>query len=291
MEFRSLYYFLVVVREGNITRASELLHMTQPTLSRILMKLEEDMRTQLIIRGKRKIELTESGMILKRRAEEILNLVDETKKELSGDEILDGMITIGAAECMASHLFLPEALHSFAIQNPNVTYDLYSGNADLIKERMQQRKLELGILLEPVDILQYDFIRLPQKEKWGLLVNKESSLASQKYITPKDLCGIPLINTKRFILQNEIASWSKGYYNQLHFIATYNLLSNAISLVERGMGSVITIKGAYYHHTSKKVKFIPFFPILTTGAVIAWKKNQILSKASSRFIEYIKCLL
>lgn len=292
MELRSLYYFLVVSREENITHAADYLHLTQPTLSRILMQLEEDVGTQLMIRGKRKIQLTEAGLILRRRAEEILDLVEKTEQEIgSDDKCLEGKISIGAAECLAAHIFLPEVIESFARLHPRVTYDLYTGNADLIKEQLDRGIMDIGILLEPVDMVKYDFIRLPQKEKWGILVKRDHPLAEKKQVTPADLCGIPLINPKRSVVQNEIASWSKEYYGQFHFIATYNLISNAMALAERGLGTVITAKGALYHHSSKKVKFIPFQPSLTTGTVLAWKKNQTLPQIILRFVEHIYQIL
>lgn len=292
MELRSLYYFLAVAREGTITRAADFLHMTQPTLSRILIQLEEDVGTPLMVRGKRKIQLTEAGMILRRRAEEILELVNKTEQELgSNDRDLEGQLNIGAAECLAANLFLPKAMKAFSERHPLVTYDLYTGNADLIKDRIDQGILDLGLLLEPVDMIKYDFVRLPQREEWGLVVNREDALASRPHITPEDLCGIPLINTKRSIIQNEIASWAKDTYDRLRFVATYNLLSNAISMVENGIGSVITISGSCYHRSMKKVIFVPFFPALTTDSVLVWKKNQVLSQTTTKFIEHIYSVL
>lgn len=288
MELRSLYCFLMVAREENITHAAEQLHVTQPTLSRTLMQLEEEIGAQLIIRGKRRIQLTEAGMILRRRAEEILDMVDKTEQEIISDEKnLAGNISIGTAECLAAHKFLPGILTAFSSEYSQVTYDLYTGNADLIKERLDQGLIDVGILLEPVDMEKYDFVRLPYKERWGVLVNRDSELALKKYITPEDLLGIPLINTKRSIVQKEIAGWSKDYYDKLHFVATYNLLTNAVSLVENGLGSVITIKGAFYNHAARQVKFVPFYPALTTGTVLVWKKNQALPRITQKFVEYI----
>lgn len=288
MELKNLSCFLMVAREENITRAADRLHMTQPTLSRILMQLEEDMGVQLLIRGKRKIHLTDAGMILRRRAEEILDMVSKAEQEvISEEKDLAGNISIGTAECLAAHKFLPGVLETFSREHAQVTYDLYTGNADLIKEHLNQGLLDIGILLEPVDMEKYDFVRLPYKEKWGVLVHKSSELASKKQVKPEDLPGLPLINTKRSIVQKEIAGWSKDYYEKLTFIATYNLLTNAVSLVEHGLGSVITIKGAFYNHSGRQVKFLPFYPELTTGTVLVWKKNQILSRATRAFLAHI----
>lgn len=288
MEFRSLYYFLVVAREENITRAAVKLHMTQPTLSRQLMQLEEQLDTQLLIRGKRKITLTPEGMLLRRRAEDIVELVEKTERDLkNSEENMVGEIMIGSAECFAAHAFLPEIISQFKQRYPQITYDIYTGNADLIKERLEKGLLDIGLLLEPVDIEQYHFIRLPQREVWGLLVNKAHPLAEKEVIVPDDLRDIPLINTKRTIVQNEISSWVKTGYDDLHFIATYNMVSNAASLVEKGIGSVIATDGAYYHHTYQNVKFIPFQPALTSGVVVVWKKHQLNQPALLKFIERI----
>lgn len=287
MELRTLYYFLMVAREENITRAAEQLHMTQPALSRQLMQLEDEIGTQLLIRGKRKIQLTDAGMLLRRRAEEILELVEKTEKELSLHEDLIGEIAIGTADCSATQLFLPELIQSFSQAYPQVSYRFYSGTADLMKERLDQGLIDVAILLEPVDITKYDFVRLPQKEKWGLLVHSQHPLAQKAFVTPQDLIGIPLFNNDRSIVQNEIASWFKDDYQKLHFIATHDLLPNIISLVENGFGNVITIEGATHHYSGDHVKFIPFSPSLITGTVFVWKKHQALSPVVQAFIEDI----
>lgn len=288
MELKTLYYFLTVAREENITKAAQRLYIGQPALSRQLMQLEDEVGVQLLIRGKRKIQLTQEGMLLRRRAEEILSLVDKTEKELIGDENeLSGELMIGVAECMASHTFLPEVIHSFIQKNPQVTYDLYTGDADLIKERLDKGIIDIGILLEPVDVEKYDFIRLPQKERWGLLVNINHPLASQDHITKKDLLNIPLLVPKRSIVQNEIAGWFQEEYDQLHFIATQNLISNSISLVLKEIGSIITIEGALCNHDRHNIKFLPFEPELSTGTVLVWKKNQICSSLVNQFLKEI----
>lgn len=288
MEFRSLYYFLTVAREENITRAAEKLYLTQPTLSRQLMLLEDKVGAQLLIRGKRKIQLTEAGMLLRSRAEEIMNIIHKTEMDLlSNSDQIVGQIMIGMAECKAAHTVLPEILNEFTKEFSQVTYDFYTGNADLIKEKIENGVIDIGILLEPVDMEKFEFIRLPQKEKWGIVVNMNSSLASKKTIKASDLIGIPLINTRRAIVQNEIASWFKNNYADLHFIATYNLISNAISLVANNIGSVITIEGSFINHDNNHVKFIPFEPALESGVVFAWKKQRTSSPAVSKFIDMI----
>lgn len=288
MEIRTLHYFLIVAKEKNITQAAKRLHIGQPTLSRQLIQLEEEVGKKLLIRGKRKIQLTEAGILLKRRAEEIIDLINKTENELISDiDNLTGEIMIGMAECSFTHSFLPKLIKTFSMKYSEVTYDFYTGNADLVKERLDQGIIDIGILLEPVDIEKYDYIRLPQKERWGITVSKDNYLFNKEYVTSKDLINIPLLNTKRSIVQGEIASWFKQDYKRLHFIATYNFLSNTIPLVAQGIGSAITIEGAFWGQCHDNVKFIPFYPELLTGTVLVWKKHQTLSPLVSKFIDEV----
>ena len=182
MEIRVLKYFLTVAREESITKGAEILHITQPTLSRQLMQLEEELRVQLFIRGKNKIILTDEGMLLRRRAEEIVDLVGRTEKEFDEhDNLIGGEIFIGAGETNAMHT-LADLIKEFNKEYPQVKYNLYSGNADDIKERIDKGLIDIGLLTEPVNIEKYDFIRLPNKEAWGVLMQKDSPLAKKEYI-------------------------------------------------------------------------------------------------------------
>jgi len=293
MELRSLRCFLTVAEEGNITRAAESMHLTQPTLSRMLMQLEEDVGSQLIIRGKRNIQLTEAGMILRRRAEEILDLVEKTEKEVVGsDQKLEGKLSIGVFDCEAIKTFLPQVIRAFSAKYPDVTFEFFTGNSDLIKELLNQGNLDVGLLLEPIDINRYDFVRLPIKEIWGILVNTESSLNSKENFAPEDLrdCSTFLFGPQRPLVQKEIESWAKCFQNHLNYKATYQMLSSVINYVENGFGSIITIKGAY-HYKSEKVRFIPFKPELKTGTSVVWKKNGTSSKILSKFLNEVYLVL
>ncbi|MCD8027929.1 MAG: LysR family transcriptional regulator [Erysipelotrichaceae bacterium] len=288
MEIRTLQYFLMVAREENITRASEQLHIGQPTLSRQLMQLEDEVGQQLLIRGKRKVELTEAGMLLRRRAEEIISLVDKTEKELWNDEEeLSGQINIGAGEFSAVDILLPKVISSFSKAYPLVTYDIYTGNADLVKERLDQGLMDFGILLEPVEIEKYDFIRLPYKETRGLVVSKNNPLSHKDYITSQDLIGIPLALPNRTVVQSEFTSWYHDDYNQLQIVASGNFMTNMISLIEADICSGISVQGAFNQHAMNTVRFIPLYPELSTGTVIVWKKHQSMSTLMQHFIKEI----
>ena len=286
MEFRVLKYFLMVAREENITKAAALLHLTQPTLSRQLMQLEEELGVKLFHRSKHSIILTEDGMLLKRRAQEIISLSDKTVQELSHKEdVLSGEIAIGCGETK-NLLFLSEQIRKFRQKYPLVQFSIHSAIADDIKERIEKGILDIGLLMEPVDVGKYEFIRMPQKEKWGILVRKDSELAAKESINPKDLTNVPLIMVKRELVKNELVSWFGDYYEGLQIAATYNLILNAASMVERGVGVALCFDlGAAFY---EDLCFIPLAPTLETGSVLVWKKNQTLGAATSQFMRFLK---
>lgn len=286
MEFRVLKYFLMVAREENITKAAALLHLTQPTLSRQLMQLEAELGVKLFHRSKHSIILTEDGMLLKRRAQEIISLSDKTVQELSHKEdVLSGEIAIGCGETK-NMLFLSEQIRKFRQKYPLVQFSIHSAIADDIKERIEKGILDIGLLMEPVDVGKYEFIRMPQKEKWGILVRKDSELAAKESINPKDLTNVPLIMVKRELVKNELASWFGDYYEGVQIAATYNLILNAASMVERGVGVALCFDlGASFY---EDLCFIPLAPTLETGSVLVWKKNQTLGAATSQFMRYLR---
>jgi len=288
MEIRILKYFLAVAREENITKAAESLHITQPTLSRQLMQLEDELHAQLFIRGKNKIILTDAGMLLRKRAEEIVDLTYKTEKEfLQQDELLTGEIFIGSAEVNTMH-FLAKTMKEFQKQCPHIQYHLYSGNADDVKEKIDKGLIDVALLLEPVDMEKYEFIRLPNKHKWGVVVPKGSRFAIQGYVTSDDLLLEPLILPSRSIVQNELASWFKESFDRLNVVSTFNLLYNAAIMVDEGIGYAVTLEKLINTDDDSNVCFVPFNPSLETHSVIAWKKNQIFSPATTKFIKLLK---
>lgn len=194
MELRVLKYFLMVAREENITKAANLLHITQPTLSRQLMQLEDELGVKLFRRSNHSIILTDDGMLLKRRAKEIVALADKTAQEfLHKEEELTGEISIGCGETR-NMTFVSEQIALFRKKYPFVQFNIYSANADDIKERMEKGLIDIGLLMEPVDISKYEFVRMPQKEQWGIIVPADNPLNNKKFVTPEDLVNIP-INT------------------------------------------------------------------------------------------------
>lgn len=291
MEIRILRYFLTVVREESITKASEVLHITQPTLSRQLAQMEKDLGVKLFDRGTRKIKLTNEGILLRRRAEEILQLVDKTEKELvEQEEQVEGKISMGCGEIAAVQL-LSQIIKSFRQKYPLVTFDIFTATADLVKEQMDKGLLDIGLFLEPVDMEKYEFTRLDIGEKWVVLMRSDDPLAARETITAKDLSELPLILPRRMNVQNELASWFGSYYDRLNVVFTSNLSTNSSIMVNSGLAYSLVIEGAVPFLDHSKVTYRPLDPPLTATSVLAWKRGQPFSLATTKFIQHIQCFL
>lgn len=290
MEIRVLRYFLAVVREESITKAAEALHITQPTLSRQLSQMEDEVGVRLFDRGTCKITLTNEGILLRRRAEEILQLVDTTERELvEQDEQVEGKISIGCGEIAAVRM-LPELIRTFREKYTRVSFDIFTATADLVKEQMDKGLLDIGLLLEPVDMEKYDFIRLDMKENWVVLMRPDDPLAEKKYVTAEDLLPLPLILPRRLNVQSELASWFGDHYGNINVAFTSNLCTNSAVMVGAGLAYSLVIEGAVLWDQSK-ITYRPLFPALTATSVLAWKRGQPFSPAATKFINQIKCFL
>lgn len=285
MELRVLNYFLMVSREENITKAAQLLHVTQPTLSRQLMQLEEELGVKLFHRGKHKITLTKDGMLLRRRAQELVALSEKTKQELRHRrDVPAGEIAVGCGETKGMSL-LSEKMVAFRQTYPQVQFNIYSAIADDVKERLEKGLLDMGLLVEPTDVSKYEFIRLPSKEQWGVLVRTDSPLAEKKFVVSEDLLNVPLLMARRELVKNELANWFGDSFDQLEIAATYNLIVNAAFMVERGLGVALCFDlGMIFEN----LRFVPLAPRLETGSVLVWKKNLTLSAAHSLFIQHVR---
>ena len=285
MEIRVLRYFLMVAREENITKAANLLHLTQPTLSRQLMQLEEELGVTLFRRSKHRIILTEDGMLLRRRAEEIVSLAEKTKDDLRHkQDHLAGSIAVGSGELQSSR-FLTQLIAAFQKENPLVSFRIYSGNSDNIKERIERGLLDIGLLQEPVDIAKYHFVRTLVQEQWGVLVRADAELAAKDRVSPADLAGLPLILPDRENVQNELLNWFGSLAEKLRITATGNLLYNLASLARDSGSCVLTLNLACHYDG---LRFIPLAPELESGTVLVWKKAQTFSPAATAFIAYSK---
>lgn len=285
MELRALRYFLAVAREENITKAAALLHVTQPTLSRQLMQLEDELGVKLFRRSQYRVVLTEDGMLLRRRAQEIVELADKAEREMQHhEEELTGEIAIGCGESR-SMTFLSKRICAFRRLHRQVQFRIYSANADDVKERIERGILDMGLLTEPVDIGRYAFWRLPQKDRWGVLVPKEHPLVQKGSVAARDLVGIPLLMSGRESVRSELAAWFGDEYEKIEVAATFNLILNAANMVKNGVGAALCFD---LGNVSDALTFLPLSPELETGTVLAWKKDQVCSAAAAAFLESIK---
>lgn len=288
MELRVLRYFLAVAKEESITAASETLHVTQPTLSRQLMELEEEFGKKLFIRGNRKITLTDEGILLRKRAEEIVELVEKTETEITAsDEIINGDIYIGGGETDAMHI-IAHIIKKLQEKYPQVKYHLFSGNADDVTERLDRGLLDFGVVIEPANIQKYDYLKLPATDTWGVLMRKDSPLAQNTVIKPKDLHNIPLLCSRQSMVGKGISQWIGKDFEKLNIVATYNLVYNASLMVEEGIGYALSLDKLVNTTGNSALCFKPLEPKLEVGLNIVWKKSQVFSKAAKKFLEMLE---
>ena len=281
MELRVLRYFLAVAREESISGAAEALHVTQPTLSRQMMELEEELGKTLFLRGKRKISLTEEGMFLRKRAQEIVTLVEKTESEFSAaEETISGDVHIGGGETDAMRL-IARAAHRLQSAYPHIAYHLFSGNADDVTERLDRGLVDFGVFIEPADLSKYDFIKLPVTDIWGVLMRKDCPLAARATIRPQDLLGLPLLASNQHLVKNEFSGWFGEGYEKL------NIITPSI-MVEEGMGYALCLDKIVRTSGGSPLCFRPLEPKLEVGLHIAWKKYQFFSKAAEKFLECLQ---
>lgn len=287
MELRTLRYFLTTAQEGNITRAADILHMTQPTLSRQLMELEKELGATLFVRGRRELSLTEDGLLFRQRAEELVALADKTQREFAGRrDAVSGVISLGAAEAMGS-LLLARYMKEFSRQYPLVKFDLHNEMVDNIRERIAKGLVDIGLVLEPVDTTKYDFLRLNAKETWGVLLHKDDPLSEKDHVAARELWDRPLFLPKRPNARSEVLNWLEWDENQLNILVSYDLLSNVALLVEAGMGCAVCLDGALSIRHSPELRFVPLTPEHTTRSVLIWKKSHLFNPATSLFLQMI----
>ena len=284
MELRILRYFLAVAREESISAAAQILHISQPTLSRQLMQLEEDLGKQLFIRGNRKITLTEEGMLLRKRAEEIIDLVQKTEKELSrSTHLVTGDIYIGTGETEGVRLLAQIAKDLQAIY-PDIHYHIVSGDCMDIMEDLDKGLLDFAILLDPVDLSKYESIKLPYKDITGVLMRKDSPLAGKEAILAEELANLPLIVSRQQLKNGVLNLLADQFSTPLNIVATYNLIFNASLLTEEGLGYAIGLDKIINTTGNTNLTFRPLTPKIEIGMNFVWKKYQVFSKAAELFL-------
>ena len=293
MELRVLEYFLAVAREQNITAAAESLHISQPALSTQLKNMEDELGKQLLIRGvkgSRKVILTEEGMILRKRAEEMLLLMRRTEEEITGsNETIAGNVFIGTGETETVRLFAKVA-KKLQQKYPDIRYNISSGNAEHVLEYLDKGLIDFGLLFTEIDSQKYEIIPVPIKDTWGVLMRKDSPLAEKEVICPEDLWDKPLIVSHQKGDDVYLNQWLQREESQLHIVATYNLLFNASLLVDEGLGYALCYDNLINTQGSN-LCFRPFSPRLEARGFIVWKKYQVFSKAANIILQYLRELL
>lgn len=292
MEIRVLRYFLAVAREGSITAAANFLHLTQPTLSRQIHDLEDELGQQLLIRGSHRVTLTQQGVLFRKRAEEIISMVDKTEEEFSSMEnSVSGDIYIGGGETQAVRL-IAKIIKELRETYPGVHYHLHSGNAQDVTDRLDKGLLDFGILIQPADISKYDFINLPSKDVWGVLMRRDCPLAQKEFAKKEDLLDIPLICSRQVVSPNQpsnsFAEWFGEDYDKLNIVTTYNLVYNAAIMVEEGIGCAVTLDKLADTSESSNLCFRPLSPRFESGLNVIWKKYQVFSPAAQLFLDRLK---
>lgn len=287
MELRVLEYFLAVAEEGSISKAAEHLHLTQPTLSRQIKELEDSLGKQLFIRGSRKITLTDDGVLLRKRAQEIVSLVAKTENEVRAESTdLSGDIYIGAAESDSVRYILK--CISALQKNHSIRLHILSGDAKDTLEKLDNGLIDFALILGEIDKHKYNAIELPVTDTWGLLMNKDSPLANKEYIKPQDLDCLPIILSRQSQIEENLNTWLNSNNIDFETVATYNLIYNASLMVDEGMGYALTLDKLINYTGTNDLKFIPLNPSITLQSSIIWKKNQIFSKTAKVFLSELK---
>ena len=285
MELRVLKYFLAVAKEKNISRAAESLHLTQPTLSRQIAELESELGKKLFSRGKQ-MNLTDEGMILKNRAEEVVALIEKIQQDFNHGGEVTGNISIGAGVYSSSSQLI-RSLEKFSELYPKVHYEIYTNSSDYLLKKINQGLLDFALLQEPIDISNYEFLRLKTKDTWGLFMRSDSPLAEKNFITRQDLIGRRLCTARRLNVRREIDYWL-GDTHDLNIFSTLNLIDNIIPLIADGFVEVITPNGAVENYDARKFIFKPLSPTLETSTVLVWKKFLPMFSAARIFLDFIK---
>ena len=287
MELRLLRYFLTVAKEQSFTKAAEQLHITQPTLSRQMAAFEEELRVALFIRNGKKISLTDEGILLKRRALEILNLEERTLEELKGkEEVVEGTITIGCGEFAAVET-LAKICKTYKEKYPLVQIVLHTATADAVYEMMNKGLVDIALFMEPVDTEGLDYIRITDCDHWCVGMRPDDPLTEKEFIKKEDLIGKPLILPERMNVQSELANWFGKDFSKLQIAFTSNLGTNAGVMAANGLGYPISIEGAAKYWREDILVQRRISPEITTSTVIAWRRNIPYSLAVRKMIEEI----
>lgn len=284
MELRVLQYFLAVTREQSISGAAESLHLSQPTLSRQLKDMEEELGKQLLIRGNRRITLTEEGMILRKRAEEIMELVQKAEHEIAtSDEFIAGDITIGAGETDGVR-FLAQTTKALQKHYPDIHLHIISGDGESVEENLDRGLIDFGFLCREIDTAKYEYLKVPGNDSFGILMRRDSPLAEKEFIAPEDLWDKPLIASRQMLRNTEVGKLLKCNQEKLNIVASYNLLYNGSIMVDEGIGYALCLDKIINVSGYSNLCFRPLFPKAETPLYVIWKKYQTFTKAAEKFL-------
>ena len=287
MELRVLRYFLEIAREENMSRAAERLHVSQPTLSKQIKDLEAELGKKLFRRGSASVHLTEEGMLLRKRAEDILDMVDKTTDEFKSlGEITGGDVYIGCAESYQIR-YLADIIRAFRERYPLLKYHILSGDTAQVAERLDRGLLDFSVIVEPPNLQKYHYIELPACDTWGVIMRKDSPLAEKAAITVEDLIGLPLLSSPQSIT-SDFPRWCGERLDELTFVGTVNLYYNGSVFVRAGDAYLLTFDKLANMGNDSELCFRPLSPKLETRMYLIWKKYQVFSPIAERLLEEIK---
>lgn len=287
MEIRVLRYFLEIAREGSITHAAKRLHISQPTLSKQLKDLEAELGKKLFVRSSFNVRLTDEGMLLRKRAEDILDMVDKTSAEFQSlGEVIGGDIHIGCAESDGIR-HLARCIRAVQTQCPGIRVHLYSGDTDDLAERLDRGLLDLAVIAEAVDLSKYRYLELPGADRWGVVMRRDAPLAQKEAVCIDDLVDLPLIVSRQG-LREDIPKLFKEATDRLHITATLNLTYNGSVLAREGLGYLLTFDKLVDTGAQSELCFRPLMPALETKLYVVWKKYQVFSPAAELLLREMR---
>lgn len=287
MELRTINYFIAVANEGNISKAAKVLHISQPALSKQMSELEAELNTQLFIRTNRRIKLTDEGQYFLKHSREITSLVDKTVNNLNSSEDIQGDVYIGSGETQAFNM-IAKTMQNILKKHPKIKFHLFSGNADDIYSKMSNGLLDFSILIEPFETKDYDYLKLPFIDQWGVLMNRDSPLANRKFVTPKDLVDKPLMMSNQTSVKNIFNTWFGQPVDNLNIISTYNLITNPSKMVAQGLGYAFTFEDLITPSEENNLEFVPLKPDLLVNLDLVWNKNPHFSKSAETFLNQFR---
>lgn len=292
MDIRTMQYFLAIAREGSITKAAEVLHMTQPPLSRQMMELEAELGITLLDRSGKRVTLTEDGHVFRERVQEVVDLVESIQCDLSSSSgTVAGEVRIACGETDAVSL-LARVAKGLSRECPRITYRLLSGDGDFVLEKLERNAADLGLLVvSSVDSERFGFLRIPAKDTWGALMREDDDLARQECVTRMDLAGRPLLLPYRAAMGSDLMSWFGSENDELNVVATYDLAYNASRFAREGFGYAIALDGIVDTTPGSGLAFRPLAPGLEASLFLVWKREHRLSRATKVFLDRVKGLV